>query len=138
MTNFIEVAFEKAKDILVEVGLPAIEEKVEGIVNDVVSKAKDFAQSIMTASKTHIHVIETTFLDVDGLKEIGRNYKAEGSTEVAAYKKVVNKQYVLYLAYTTDKELLPVEKNQYVVIKCKALAPDILELFDSQNLIILV
>lgn len=138
MNRFVEVAIERTKEILVEVGLPILEEKAGDFIDNTVSQTKDFVLSIKTASKAQMHVIETAFLDLDGLKEVARTYKANGSKEVAASKKVVNNQYVVYLAYTADKELLPVENNQYVVIRCKALAPDVLDLFGSDNYIVLM
>lgn len=134
MNRFVEVAIERAKEFWEEVGLPLLEEKA----GELMSKATDFVQSIKTATKAQMHMIETTFLDLDGLKEVARTYVPDGGKEVAASKKIVGNQYVVYLAYTADKELLPVEDNQYVVIKCKALAPDVLDLFGSNNFIILM
>lgn len=139
MNNFIEVAIERAKNILVEVGWPLIEEKAQELFDGTVTMANDFIQSIKTAVAAQMHVIETTFLDLDSLKEIAKKYKPNDGKEVAVCKKVVNNTNVVYLAYTADKELLPVETNQYVVIKCKALAPDVLDLFvGSHDLIILM
>ena len=134
MNRFVEVAIERAKEFWEEVGLPLLEEKA----GELMSKATDFVQSIKTATKAQMHMIETTFLDLDGLREVARTYVPDGGTEVAASKKIVGNHYVVYLAYTADKELLPVEDNQYVVIKCKALAPDVLDLFGSNNFIILM
>ena len=60
------------------------------------------------------------------------------SNEVVAMKqKSENLGCVIYLAYALNKELLPQEKNCYVIINAKEVSNSIDELFGNNQLIIL-
>ena len=60
-----------------------------------------------------------------------------GATEVVAYKTSKADSFIIYLAYSKEKELLPVEQNRYVIIKAEAVSGDINSLFGENKLIIL-
>ena len=52
---------------------------------------------------------------------------------------MMNKEnsYIVYLTYTSNKELLPKEKNIYIIINAEAVSPDVQSLFGDSKFIIL-
>ena len=85
----------------------------------------------------NVHVLEVNSLNQEELVNISKKYIVNDSKEVVVIRKTLKDCYILYLAYSVNKELLPQEKNNYIVIKTNALTPDVLNLFGSEDLIIL-
>lgn len=133
MNAIIEIAIQN----LAEIGLPIVEEKLNDALDSAVNQSKKFAESFQAALKSQIHILETDLLSKSDLIDISRKYMVAGCSEVAATKKIKNNIYIVYLAYTKDKVLLPVKQNSYIIIKAKGLSPDVLELFGSDHYIIL-
>lgn len=82
--------------------------------------------------------VEKELLKRADLVKIARENIVAGSNQVlAAINKEEKSAYYVYMAYARDREMIPQEKNTYVIIKAEALAKDIEDLFDGKELIIL-
>lgn len=101
------------------------------------NRIKGFVQSFKAANMANMHYEEVQVLDKKSLVDIGRKYCVEESDGVATMKTVKDNANYVYLAYVLNRELLPVETNSYVIIKAAALSPDVLALFEDNELIIL-
>lgn len=113
----------------------------EPVIDKVLDKAGQqidkFVQLFKLQANDQLHAFDVDFLNKEKLTEIAKKFIVEGSKEVAAFKNVKNNKYIIYLAYTADKELLPEDKNNYIIVESKALAPDLMELFANEQYIIL-
>lgn len=137
MYHFVEIIINQAKTVIIDTGLEYLCEHKDDIMDSVKGKTKIFIDSFLSVAKAKTHVVEADFLDKETIVEIAKKYLVPDSTEVALCKKIKNNTYYMYLAYTKDKELLPVEKNSYVIIKVKALSPDVIELFGENEFILM-
>lgn len=90
-------------------------------------------------NKSKANIIAETYesLNKEKLVEIATLHKVDGSTEVAAYKVDTDDEYLIYLAYTKDKELLDENINKYIIIHTQSIARDIDKLFNNDQLILL-
>ena len=72
------------------------------------------------------------------LIEIAKQNIVPNSNEVLVMLNDKGKNaYYLYLAYSKDKEMLPQEENNFIIIKADGLTKDLQSLFDGHELIIL-
>jgi len=82
--------------------------------------------------------IEKEFLTNESLLEIAKQYIVPNSNEVLAMLgKNSQKYYYVYLAYSKDKEMIPRNENNFVIIKTEGLSKEVLSLFNQHELIIL-
>ena len=82
--------------------------------------------------------IEKEFLTKEALLEIAKQHIIPNSNEVLAMiGKESSKHYYIYLAYSKDREMLPQEENNFVIIKTDGLSKDVHDLFNQHELIIL-
>ncbi len=132
---------EELKAALFACLIPAIEEATEKAVNGLKDNHDSLKNGFVSgfkssdSSNTKLESIDT--LDKSKLVEIAKKYIVSGATEVAAYKSETEDAYVVYLAYTNNRELLDADRNCYVIIKSNALAKDVAKLFGEEKLIIL-
>lgn len=83
-------------------------------------------------------VYEEDVLSKNRLVEIAKECIVPNSNEVVAMKQnSENLGCVIYLAYALNKELLPQEKNCYIIINAKEVSNSIDDLFGKNQLIIL-
>ena len=100
--------------------------------------ARIFLEKFKSGKDAEIFSHDVAVLDMNTLIETSRKYSVEGSSDgVAAMKIVTDNTNYIYLAYVKDRELLPVDQNHYVVIKASALTPEVIDLFEGQELIII-
>lgn len=82
--------------------------------------------------------VEKELMNKANLIEIAKQNIVPNSNEVLAMLNDKGKNaYYLYLAYSKDKEMLPQEENNYVIIKAEGVTKDLQSLFDGHELIIL-
>lgn len=100
---------------------------------------ESFAKFANGFKKSDANIIteQVDTLNKQTLVDIAARHRAEGSTEVAAYKVTSDDDYIIYLAYTKDKELLDTAVNNYIIIRSASIARDVEKLFNNDQLIIL-
>lgn len=82
--------------------------------------------------------VEKELIDKTNLFEIAKQNIVPNSNEVLAIFNDKGKNaYYLYLAYSKDKEMLPQEENNFIIIKAEAVSKDLQSLFEGHELIIL-
>lgn len=107
------------------------------IKEDLIPFFEKLIEDLKTASNANIDTVNVEMLDKTNLVEIAKKYMVKGCNEVAAFKKVKDDDFYVYIAYSKDRELLPIETNHYVVIKSDGLSKEVKELFNESDLIIL-
>lgn len=141
MEELILPVVNELKDQLLGELIPVIQEQVEKAITSVKKNAipfiKDFLKGFQSSGDYNTVYESLETLNKNRLIEIAKQHIVAGSTEVAAYKTETADSFVIYLAYTKDKELLDSKDNCYVIIKCEALAKDVTNLFGEDKLIIL-
>lgn len=142
MNDLIESLIFELKVQLVEELLPYVKEQAEKVFKDLkkemIPVMKDLVNSFKDGKeKTDTIMIQETLLNKKRLIAIAKEHLVVGATEVVAYKTSKLDYFIVYLAYSKDKELLPVEQNRYIIVKAEALSGDINSLFGENKLIIL-
>ena len=117
--------------------LENIQERIVDGVNEAVKNMYEKFCNMFQRKNAHIITESVETLNKEKLIDISTKYIVEGSTEVAAYKVDTEEDYIIYLAYTNNRELLDEAVNNYVIIKAQALARDVEKLFDNHELILL-
>lgn len=140
MNELIATVAENLKEKLLQDLLPVIQEKGGELISKIKENPIDFIKEFLKGfqssnANTVYESIET--ISKDKLIEIAKSHIVPNATEIAAYKTETEDAFVIYLAYTKDKELLDIENNCYIIIKSNALAKDIVNLFGDDKLIIL-
>lgn len=117
-----------------------LDEAIEAFDKGIDGKAK-LAEAV---SKANIDYSEMDNLDSTTFFAICRKIIAEGADGIAAYWQPAATDVSaapapdsIYLANVCGRELLPVEKNKYAIIKAKAVADDVKEVFGDEKLVIL-
>lgn len=142
MNELIENVIFELKVQLVEELLPYVKEQAEKVFKDLkkemIPVMRDLVDSFKDGNrKTDTIMIQETLLNKEKLISIAKKNIVSGATEVVAYKTSKADSFIVYLAYSKEKELLPVEQNRYVIIKAEAVSGDINSLFGENKLIIL-
>lgn len=142
MADLIDNLIFELKMQLVEELLPYVKQQAEEVFRDLkkemVPVIKDLIESFKNEKKkTDTIMVRESLLNREKLIEIAKKHIVVGATEVVAYKTSKLDSFIVYLAYSKNKELLPVEQNRYVIIKAEALSGDINSLFGDNKLIIL-
>ncbi len=142
MNELIENVIFELKVQLVEELLPYVKEQAEKVFKDLkkemIPVMRDLVDSFKDGNrKTDTIMIQETLLNKEKLISIAKKNIVSGATEVVAYKTSKADSFIIYLAYSKEKELLPVEQNRYVIIKAEAVSGDINSLFGENKLIIL-
>lgn len=142
MTDLIENLIFELKMQLVEELLPYVKEQAGKVFKDLkkemIPVVKSFVDSFKDEKKkTDTIMVQETLLNKERLITIAKEHITVGATEVVAYKTSKLDSFIIYLAYSKNKELLPVEQNRYVIIKAEALSGDVNAIFGENKLIIL-
>lgn len=125
INSAISALWERIQDSFIE----TVSETIKNTIKKFSEGFKKENQNIISES------IEN--LNKTNLVEIATKYKVEGSTEVAAYKVATDDEYIIYLAYTNNRELLDAEVNNYIIIRTQSLTRDVEKLFSDDKLILL-
>ena len=112
----------------------AIKDATTEYINERIGK---FLESFKAAQNATIYNHNVVVLDLATLTEFGRKYRVSSSDGVGAMKVVKNNTNIIYLAYTKNRELIHNKENCYVVIQASALTPEVINLFEDYELIIL-
>ncbi len=120
-------------NLVVDTTLKPLAEEFTRILNELFGN-----QDVQQELPKNMKVYDVDVISKDKLVEIARECMVPNCNEVAAMKKN-GKGYecIIYLAYSKDKELLPQEKNFYVIINAKESSKSVDELFGKTELIIL-
>ena len=141
MNELITNVIESLKEKLLQDLLPAIQEKAGDFFSGIKEKPMDFLKEFLKGFQGS-NEVNTVYESVEVLNqsklvEIAKEHIVPNSTEVAAYKTETEDSFVIYLAYTRNRELLDSKDNCYVIINSTALAKDVINLFGDDKLIIL-
>ena len=119
---------------LVDSTLVVLAEEFTKVLNVLLCGAENPEQQLPKNMK----VYEVEVVTKDKIVEIAKECMFPNCNEVVAMKKN-GKDYdsIIYLAYSKDRELLPQEKNFYVIINAKEITKSVDELFGEKELIIL-
>ena len=134
----LEILVIEAQKLLAEAE-EIIKQKIK---DDYLPLFQDIKKNINGEIKGVVFAEELDVLDKSSLISISKKYMPHPPCNGIAALKVdglgdeKDTTYV-YLAYVLDRNLLPIDKNKYVIIKAKSLSDDASALFES-NLIILV
>ena len=142
MADLIDNLIFELKMQLVEELLPYVKQQAEEVFRDLkkemVPVIKDLIESFKNEKKkTDTIIIQESLLNREKLIAIAKKHIVVEATEVVAYKTSKSDSFIIYLAYSKNKELLPIEQNRYVIIKAEALSGDINSLFGDNKLIVL-
>lgn len=142
MADLIDNLIFELKMQLVEELLPYVKQQAEEVFRDLKKEMVPIIKNLIESfknekKKTDTIMVRESLLNREKLIEIAKKHIVVGATEVVAYKTSKSDSFIVYLAYSKNKELLPVEQNRYVIIKAEALSGDINSLFGDNKLIIL-
>ena len=128
----------KVVEYLVEEYGPTVVNAVKDATTDYINeRIGNFLESFKAAQNATIYNHNVVVLDLATLTEFGRKYRVSSSDGVAAMKVVKNNTNIIYLAYIKNRELMPSKENCYVVIQASALTPEVINMFEGHELIIL-
>lgn len=128
----------KVVEYLVEEYGPTVVNVVKDATTEYINeRIGNFLESFKAAQNATIYNHNVVVLDLATLTEFGRKYRVSSSDGVAAMKVVKNNTNIIYLAYTKNRELIPNKENCYVVIQASALTPEVINMFEDHELIIL-
>lgn len=140
MNELIANIVESLQEKLLQDLLPIVEKKAEKFIATIkecsIDFIKDFLKGFQSSNENIIYESVET-LNQNRLVEIAKRHIVPNATEIAAYKTETEDAFVIYLAYTKERELLDSKNNCYVIIKSGALAKDVVNLFGDSKLIIL-
>ncbi len=97
------------------------------------------AEAIEAANKANIDFSEVETLDSMTFFNVCQGTILEEADAIAAYWNPATdgKANFIYLANVLNRQLLPVEKNKYAVIKAKSVVDDVKEVFGDEKLVII-
>ena len=115
--------------------LESVRTEFKPLVNSFITSIKGDAEN--DNIKVSSYGKEVDSLDMKTLVDFSKQHFVEGSNEIVAIKVEQPIGCFIYLAYSKDKELLPADKNNYLIIKAKSLTSEVKELFAESEIIIL-
>lgn len=121
----IEILKRKGREVIYEVKkeyLPLVEVFVKNMTGEIKDKA--FGK-------------EVDVLDMATLVDFAKKYIVNGSNEIVAIRKEEANGWFVYMAYSQNRKLIDVEKNNFLIIKANSLADDVNNLFEESELVIL-
>lgn len=125
----------------VKTAIIALKEKAEVLLKNVKKEYLPIVMAMLDNVKSMVglnifgdEVVEITMQDI--LRN-AKQYMVKGCNEVIALRQTEANCTIIFLSYAKDKELLPKESNNYVIIKGSTLSADVNELFQESNVVIL-
>ena len=141
--NLMDLSLNELRKWFAETALPVIRQIWEntraklfdegGLVDQFKANAQDF----IDAARLDVSYETVDVLTVRDLVEFSKKHMVVGSNGVVAIKKPKDDTIFVFLAYVENRELIPEDRNHYVVIEAKSLADDTNELFGDLDLVIL-
>ncbi len=125
--NMVEIAIELLKDL----GKELI------VKNDYAPLLNDFIKNMSGEIKGIAVGKEVEVLDMNTLVEFSKKYIVANCNEIVAINTMKDGESYVYLAYSKDRNLLPIENNKYLIIKAKSLSKEVESLFEESSLVIL-
>lgn len=125
--NMVEFAIELLKDL----GNELI------VKNDYAPLLNDFIKNMSGEIKGIAVGKEMEVLDMNTLVEFSKKYIVANCNEIVAINTMKDGESYVYLAYSKDRNLLPIENNKYLIIKAKSLSKEVESLFEESSLVIL-
>ncbi len=107
------------------------------VKEEIIPMIKQWIQDIKDMISSNIIIKEFVIMNKNDIVEIGKKYKVEGSTGMAALKEIKNDTFYIHFAFVNDRNLIPKEQNVYITCKSDGLSSDVKELFNKSNLIII-
>lgn len=141
--NLMDLSLNELRKWFAETALPIIRQIWENTraklfdEGGIVDQIKDNAQDFIDAAKLDVSFETVDVLTVSDLVEFSKKHMVAGSNGVVAFRKPKDDSIFVFLAYVEDRELIPEDKNHYVVVETKSLADDTKELFGDLDLVIL-
>lgn len=143
-------------DIISQNIIDSSSEKMEGFVNDAIDHLVKYGTKMVEEVKKEFMPLledllknltgeikglafgkELETLDLQTLVGFAKKYIVKKSNEIVAVKVKQNDGFLIYLAYSFDRQLLPVSENRYVIIKTKTLSKEVENLFAESDVVIL-
>ena len=124
---------EAAIEHLVEYGRKIVEDVKEEYMPILEDLVKNFTGEIKGVAFGK----EVGRLDMPTLVSFAKTHIAPKSNEIVAMKVKQEDCYFIYLAYSKDRQLLPIADNKYVIIKAQALSNEVEALFVESELVII-
>lgn len=131
-------------------------EKMEGFVNEAIDHLAEYgAKMVEEVKKEFMPLLEDLLknltgeikgfafgkevetLDLQTFVGFAKKYIVKKSNEIVAVKVKQNDTFLIYLAYSFDRQLLPVSENRFVIIKAKTLSKEVENLFAESEVVIL-
>ena len=125
--NMVEIAIELLKDL----GKELI------VKNDYAPLLNDFIKNMSGEIKGIAVGKEVEVLDMNTLVEFSKKYIVANCNVIVAINTMKDGESYVYLAYSKDRNLLPIENNKYLIIKAKSLSKEVESLFEESSLVIL-
>lgn len=129
---------------LIEEAIPRIKEFVTTGIEKIGEAGKDLLpiitmmiEDLTGKNQGRVYGKEVETLDMPTLVEFTKKYVPAGSNEVVAIRKQEADGYIIFLAYSKDKQLLPVKDNHHLIIKAGNLAEEVAALFSESEIIII-
>lgn len=114
-----------------------VNEVVSNIQQDYLPLLNDFVKNMTGEMQGIAYGDEVDVLEMKSLIEFAKKYIVPNSNEIVAIKINEPDGYYVYMAYSNNRQLLPVVDNRYLIIKAGKLAKEVEELFANSNLVIL-
>lgn len=129
----IDEMMDDALSMLVE----SAKDQLKNSVSESLPKLRNMLSKALEMAKLNIVVEDVDSLTLKKLVEIASVHKVKDSTEVAAFKTATEEEYIIYLAYTCNRELIEKNNNKYIIIRSQSLARNVETLFNNDQLILL-
>jgi len=116
-----------------------IKEKATEVINNIKEKFGPTYKALVEQLKlaTQVVVIDEKIITMNAIIAAARNNMISGATEIVALKEVIEEEKMVWLTFSDKRELLPQEKNKYIVIRGESFDEEVEKLFENENLVIL-
>lgn len=116
-----------------------IKETATEVINNIKEKFsptyKELVEQLKLAKQ--VVVIDEKIITMKAIIAAARNNMISGATEIVALKEVTEEEKMVWLTFSDKRELLPQEKNKYIVIRGESFDEEVEKLFENEKLIIL-
>lgn len=131
--KLIEEAIPRIKEFLKTTGIEKIGEAGKDLLPTITMMIDDLTGK----NRERVYGKEVETLDMATLVEFTKRYVPAGSNEVVAIRKQEADGNIIFLAYSKDKQLLPVDENHHLIFKAGNLAEEVSALFAESEVIII-
>ena len=118
--------------------------KAENLLEEAKLKAKQLLDRAeyefkyyKTVAGSKIVKAQTALLRQDDLVNLSKANMVPGANQVFAFLQKNEADYIVFLAYGKDRELLPNDQNCYIIAESEAISREVESLFDNSKVVIL-